>query len=47
MLPKGNAEQVAFAFKLYKDDSKKGIKHAHGFKHTFSRHVGVEFLGVW
>lgn len=47
LLPKGNTEQVAFAYNLYKDGSKKGVKSAHGFKHALSRRVGVDFLGVW
>lgn len=47
LLPKGNSEQVPFAYSLYKNDSAKGVELAHGFKHAFSRKVEVRFLGVW
>lgn len=47
LLPRGNLEQVPFAYSLYNDDSRKGVELAHGFKHAFSRHVRISFLGVW
>ncbi|KAG8948610.1 hypothetical protein FRC00_008520 [Tulasnella sp. 408] len=47
LLPKGNEEQVSFAYALYKDKSNDGVKKAYGFKKAFSRYVLIEFMGVW
>ncbi|KAG8926343.1 hypothetical protein FRC00_003011 [Tulasnella sp. 408] len=47
LLPKSNEEQVAFAYKKYKDTTPDGKANAKGFKSTFSRDVEIEFLGVW
>ncbi|KIO32131.1 hypothetical protein M407DRAFT_18941 [Tulasnella calospora MUT 4182] len=47
LLPKSNEEQISFAYTLYKDKSDRGVQKAHGFKKAFSRHVSIEFMGVW
>jgi hypothetical protein len=47
LLSKDNVEQVPFAYKLYKSTSKSDEDLAQGFKATFSRHVPIEFVGVW
>ncbi|KAH8114493.1 hypothetical protein DFH11DRAFT_1594792 [Phellopilus nigrolimitatus] len=47
LLPRGNIEQVTFAYKLYKRSDQEGITLAAGFKSTFCRSVIVDFLGVW
>ncbi|KAG9044301.1 hypothetical protein FS837_008393 [Tulasnella sp. UAMH 9824] len=47
LLPRGNEEQISFAYALYKDKSKDGVIKAYGFKKAFSRHVFIEFMGVW
>ena len=47
LLSKDNVEQVPFAYKLYKRTDAAGIALAAGFKQTFSRDVGIEFVGVW
>ncbi|KAG8952366.1 hypothetical protein FRC04_004794 [Tulasnella sp. 424] len=47
LLPKGNEGQIPFAFARYKDKSDDGVQKAHGFKKAFSRHVSIEFMGVW
>lgn len=47
LLPKSNEEQIPFAYSLYKDKSDDGVQKAHGFKKAFSRHVSIEFMGVW
>jgi len=43
LLPKGNQEQVPFAYRMYKDSSTL----APSFKETFCKSVDIEFLGVW
>jgi len=47
LLSKDNVEQAPFAYKLYKRQDAAGIALAAGFKQTFSRDVGIEFVGVW
>lgn len=47
LLPRGNDEQVTFAYKMYTRTDKEGLSLAAGFKETFCRSVGIEFLGVW
>lgn len=47
LLPRDNDEQITFAYKLYKRTDKQGIELSKGFKNTFCRSVGIEFLGVW
>ncbi|KAG8976277.1 hypothetical protein FRC05_004193 [Tulasnella sp. 425] len=47
LLPKGNEEQISFAFERYKNKSDDGVQKALGFKKAFSRHVTIEFMGVW
>lgn len=43
LLPRGNDEQVPFAYRIYK--KKGGL--AKKFKDTFCKSVDIEFLGVW
>jgi len=47
LLPKGNIQQVHFAYKAYTRTDKEGTRLAAGFKETFSQDVKVDFLGVW
>ncbi|KIO32129.1 hypothetical protein M407DRAFT_18939 [Tulasnella calospora MUT 4182] len=47
LLPRGNEMQIKFAYAGYKDSSDEGVRKAHGFKKAFSRHVSIEFMGVW
>jgi uncharacterized protein (DUF2235 family) len=43
LLPKGNIEQVPFAYRIYKNNSDL----AGNFKTTFCKSVEIEFMGVW
>ncbi|KAJ6583965.1 hypothetical protein DFH09DRAFT_1433942 [Mycena vulgaris] len=47
LLPRDNQQQIPFAFKMYQNTSKSGLKLADGYKQTFCQEVEVEFLGVW
>ncbi|KIO32128.1 hypothetical protein M407DRAFT_18938 [Tulasnella calospora MUT 4182] len=47
LLPSGNDVQIRFAYALYKDGSEDGVQKAHGLKKAFSRHVSIEFMGLW
>ncbi|KZT12113.1 uncharacterized protein LAESUDRAFT_670416 [Laetiporus sulphureus 93-53] len=47
LLPTGNAEQIPFACKLYKQTGPANARLAAGFKRTFCRTVQIEFVGVW
>jgi len=47
LLPAGNTRQVPFAYRIYKQTSKKGWEQSDGFKKAFSIDVDVEFVGVW
>jgi uncharacterized protein (DUF2235 family) len=47
LLPKGNDEQIPFAYKVYKSRDNDSEKLATHFKKTFGREVKIEFLGVW
>ncbi|KAG8870724.1 hypothetical protein FRB97_009426, partial [Tulasnella sp. 331] len=47
LLPRGNEEQVSFAYKKYTDLTKSQDVRASGFKAAFSREVEIEFVGVW
>ncbi|KIK69829.1 hypothetical protein GYMLUDRAFT_79892 [Collybiopsis luxurians FD-317 M1] len=47
LLPRGNEQQVPFAYKLYIRTDKAGIALSAGFKQTYCRSVDIEFLGVW
>ncbi|KAI5119043.1 hypothetical protein M0805_005909 [Coniferiporia weirii] len=47
LLPGGNEEQVPFAYKMYTRTDSQGLAEAAGFKQTFCRPVGIDFLGVW
>lgn len=47
LLPPGNEEQVAFAWKRYLDDGPTGEDRAKLFKHTFAIDVKVSFVGAW
>lgn len=43
LLPKGNHEQVPFAYRIYKEQADL----AHNFKATFCKTVDIKMLGVW
>lgn len=47
LLPKDNFEQVSFAYKMYSRTDKDAETQSSSFKQAFSRHVEIEFLGVW
>ncbi|KZS92210.1 hypothetical protein SISNIDRAFT_429451 [Sistotremastrum niveocremeum HHB9708] len=47
LLPRGNEQQVDFAWKMYRDHSAEGLVRAAEFKSTFSTNVEVEFMGVF
>jgi len=47
LLSKDNAEQIPFAYKIYKSHSVKSHKLAERYKQTFGREVKIDFLGVW
>ncbi|KAG9038118.1 hypothetical protein FS837_001313, partial [Tulasnella sp. UAMH 9824] len=50
LLPRGNLEQVRFAYKRYKDStSDNGVKMAQEFKKIYCRNIDVpiEFIGAW
>jgi len=47
LLPRGNNQQVTFAYKLYTRTDKASISLSAGFKQTYCRPVDIEFLGVW
>lgn len=49
LLPKGNREQVRFAYRWYKDKSDNGVRMAQEFRRRNSRNIDVpvEFMGVW
>lgn len=44
LLPRGNEEQIFFAYKMYK---KGNDMDSAGFRETFCQDVKVEFIGVW
>ncbi|KAH8916136.1 hypothetical protein BT69DRAFT_1355942 [Atractiella rhizophila] len=46
LLPRGNAQQVRFAFDLFKKMPPDGVANSE-FKRTFCRDVSVRFCGVW
>ena len=45
LLTQGNEELIPFAWHMFKHEADKQL--AEGFKTTFSRSVGVKFLGLW
>jgi uncharacterized protein (DUF2235 family) len=45
LLTQGNEELIPFAWHMFKYEQNKEL--AEGFKKTFSRPVGVDFLGLW
>ena len=45
LLTQGNEELIPFAWHMFKNETDKSL--AEGFKATFSRPVGVKFLGLW
>ncbi|KAH9033054.1 hypothetical protein EDB84DRAFT_111459 [Lactarius hengduanensis] len=47
LLFKDNTEQIPFAYQLYVSDLSDSDKLVTGFKKTFSRHVPIDFVGVW
>ncbi|CAE6520158.1 unnamed protein product [Rhizoctonia solani] len=47
LLPPDNAEQIPFAYQMYKRTDLAGFQQSAGFKKTFSREVKIEFMGVW
>ena len=47
LLPKGNDEQIPFAYKVYKRRDHNSEKLATRFKKIFCREVKIDFLGVW
>ncbi|KAF7351811.1 hypothetical protein MVEN_01142200 [Mycena venus] len=51
LLPADNHEQVPFAYRMYArtrtDPSGKRQSDAFNFKKTFSKHVQIQFIGVW
>ncbi|KAH9065591.1 hypothetical protein EDB87DRAFT_857509 [Lactarius vividus] len=47
LLFKDNTEQIPFAYQLYVSDLADNDKLVDGFKKTFSRHVPIDFVGVW
>lgn len=47
LLPKGNEEQISFAYKKYTDTTSGQETRASGFKAAFSREIQIEFVGVW
>ena len=47
LLPKGNDEQIPFAYKVYKSRDHDSENLATRFKKIFCREVMIEFLGVW
>ncbi|TFK65485.1 hypothetical protein BDN72DRAFT_773295 [Pluteus cervinus] len=47
LLPAGNVQQVAFAYKMYKRTDPLGWEQSNAFKRAFSIDVDIEFLGVW
>ncbi|KAI5825574.1 hypothetical protein K523DRAFT_282790 [Schizophyllum commune Tattone D] len=47
LLPRGNQQQVAFAYKMYTREDDLGWKQANAFKKAFCIDVNIELLGVW
>ncbi|EIM20752.1 hypothetical protein WALSEDRAFT_60830 [Wallemia mellicola CBS 633.66] len=47
LLPKGNIEQVQFAYDMYKDNSTHGFDQSKFFKSTFCINVDIHWIGVW
>ncbi|KZT51456.1 hypothetical protein CALCODRAFT_521363 [Calocera cornea HHB12733] len=47
LLPRGNDEQVLFAFTMYMRADKQGWDESREFKKTFSNSVSIDFVGVW
>ncbi|EJT99621.1 hypothetical protein DACRYDRAFT_82030, partial [Dacryopinax primogenitus] len=47
LLPRGNDEQIPFAYNFYANDSAEGYRMSTGFKRVFCHQVTVDFLGVW
>lgn len=47
LLPRGNNEQVPYAYKMYKRTDAQGWSESDDFKKTMSNPVTVDFVGVW
>ncbi|KAL1749282.1 hypothetical protein HDZ31DRAFT_59566 [Schizophyllum fasciatum] len=47
LLPRGNQQQVAFAYKMYSREDDLGWKQSNAFKKSFCIDVNIELLGVW
>ncbi|TFK65481.1 hypothetical protein BDN72DRAFT_860594 [Pluteus cervinus] len=47
LLPAGNVQQVAFAYKLYRRTDQTGWEQSNAFKRACSIDVSIEFVGVW
>ncbi|KZP00810.1 hypothetical protein CALVIDRAFT_552511 [Calocera viscosa TUFC12733] len=47
LLPRGNDEQVPFAYKMYMRRDKTGWQESNAFKQAFSNSVSIDFVGVW
>ncbi|KAF8651914.1 hypothetical protein AX16_004559 [Volvariella volvacea WC 439] len=47
LLSRDNQEQIPFAYKIYKAETKESDELARGFKETFCQEVSIDFLGVW
>ncbi|KAL1692124.1 hypothetical protein GGG16DRAFT_52174 [Schizophyllum commune] len=47
LLPRGNQQQVAFAYKMYTREDDLGWKQSTAFKKAFCIDVSIELLGVW
>lgn len=47
LLPKGNTEQVPFAYDLYAKTGLRNTSLSERFLKTFSQVVSIDFLGIW
>lgn len=47
LLPRGNHQQVAFAYKMYSREDDLGWQQSNAFKKSFCIDVDIELLGVW
>ncbi|TRM70616.1 hypothetical protein BD626DRAFT_478028 [Schizophyllum amplum] len=47
LLPRGNRQQIPFAFTMYSREDEVGWRQSTAFKRSFSIDVSVEMVGVW
>ncbi|KAI4517926.1 hypothetical protein K525DRAFT_242848 [Schizophyllum commune Loenen D] len=47
LLPRGNRQQIPFAFTMYSREDEEGWRQSTAFKRSFSIDVSVEMVGVW